>query len=195
MRYGKALFFVIILSFILALVFNTVTYADFPKSISIIRNEQVVNNFFPIAAGFELVGSVSTSMSGTIQFTSQVNPANIINVPVQYATGGWTTQVNLSDVGTYNILETYSLTASIALPGITPATVTETRASSYNNTSAGNKTINMTSSLSGFGLSLPPGKFAAVSIVPPSIEPGGSISATLRATQNIAVGDVIKSIL
>jgi hypothetical protein len=189
MRYGKALFFVIILSLIFTLVFNTIIYADFPKSISIIRNEQVVNNFFPIPIGFELAGSVSTSMSGTIKLTSP--SSNVQNIPVQYTAGGWTTQANLSEVGTYSILETYSLTASIALPGITPETITETRVSSYNNTSAGNKTINMTSSVSGFGMSLPPGKFSVVSIVPPSIEPGGAVSATFRATQPIAFGDVI----
>lgn len=185
MRYGKALFLVIIVF----LVFNAFVYADFPKNISITRNEEVKNTIFPIPQGFEIVISASTSMSGTIKFTS---PTNVVqNVPVQYTAGGWSTQVNLTEVGTYSILETYNLTASISFPGITPETVTETRSSTYNNTSAGNKTISMTSTVSGFAMSLPPGKFAVISITPSSIQPGQSISATLRSTEAIDLGEVI----
>ncbi|HGE71975.1 TPA: hypothetical protein ENX78_14145, partial [Candidatus Poribacteria bacterium] len=185
MRYGKALFLVIIVF----LVFNAFVYADFPKTISITRNEEVKNTIFPIPQGFEIVISASTSMSGTIKFTS---PTNVVqNVPVQYTAGGWSTQVNLTEVGTYSILETYNLTASISFPGITPETVTETRSSTYNNTSAGNKTISMTSTVSGFAMSLPPGKFAVISITPSSIQPGQSISATLRSTEAIDLGEVI----
>jgi hypothetical protein len=172
---------VILIGFII----STFAYADFPLPISISRGAQVTP--FALPANLELSLSVSTSISGTISLKS---PSNITqNITIQYTPGsGFTTQVNLTEIGIYTIQEDYNVTASVALLGMNE-TIPGSRTSTYNNASIGSKTLKITqSTLSGFSMNLPPGKIIVLSITPSSVETGLPVNVNIRVTQAIPAG-------
>ncbi len=162
---------------IFLLIFSMGIYADFPQTISVSRGKQVTP--IPLQGGMELTVSVSSSMSGTIKITKP-SGGTPQSISVQYSQGGFSTQYNFSEVGTYSIQENYTLTANAALLGISES-FSGTRTRTYNITSTGNGILKVSSSsISGFSMSLPPGNISVVSINPSSIEPGQSVDVRLR---------------
>lgn len=177
--------FVVLITIILIVLSSALAYANFPQPISISRGAQVTT--FALPANLELSISVATSISGTISIKSPSNATQ--NITLQYAVGnGFTTQVNLTEIGTYTIQENYSLRTTAALISL-DETTQGSRTSTYNNTSAGSKTLKITNStISGFSISMPPGKISVLSITPASIEAGQSVNANIKVNQAIAAG-------
>ncbi len=159
------------------LVFSISIYADFPQSISISRGKQVTP--IPLQGGMELTITVSSSMSGSLRITKP-SGGTPQSISVQYSQGGFSTQYNFGEVGTYSIQESYTLTANAALLGISES-FSGTRTRTYNNTSVGAGILRVSSSsVSGFSMSLPPGNLSVLSINPSSVEPGQSVNVRLR---------------
>ncbi|MDQ1317090.1 MAG: hypothetical protein QG588_741, partial [Candidatus Poribacteria bacterium] len=181
-------YILIILSVIIVLTLNCFLYADFPQAVNISKG-QIPTSPIPLNAGFEMSAGASTSMSGTITATSPAGSPQ--SVPVSYTVGsGMSAQFTMNETGNYTIQESYTLNVSVPLFASVP--VSGSRSLPYYNAAPGIKTLKIAkSTFSGYSMSQPPGNVSVQSITPSSIEPGQSISISLKVTQNIAAGGVI----
>ncbi|MEM4218310.1 MAG: hypothetical protein QXZ09_09845, partial [Candidatus Methanomethylicaceae archaeon] len=186
-RFYLPLYFTVLLPL---LIFQLYANADFPQKISINQGRQTAP--LDIPGNLEVNISVSFSMSGTIKL---INPIGEVERSISfsnYTPGGFITQINMNQVGTYTIDESYKLTASSALLGMSHESY-GTRSMTYNNSKSGLKNVKIaSSSVGGFSVSLPPGNVSVLSITPSSVEPGESVSVRVKVKEGgIPAGGVI----
>lgn len=186
--------FVILFALLIAVMVSVPVYGDDPPwPISY----EPPSSLFPIMAVVDvkegvIIGpfAVSSSMAGTVTLTSPSGQTQTLSVKL--GNDGFSGDVNLTELGTYQIQENYTLTIELSFSSIPlrSQSFSKTHEWSYKNQTAGIKTFNVTSSLSNFSADIQ-GYLEIYSVEPSIVEPGGeSVTFMLRSLADVKKDDL-----
>ena len=138
----------------------------------------------------------SADMTGTVTMISPTGKSQNLNI--RMGDDGYSSDVNLDEVGNYAMEENYKLTVEVSFLSvlIRTETFTKTHKWNYNNTTAGIKTFSVISNLSDFSSDVEGNiEVYMPSLSVPSIEPGSeeTVSVMIKALDDVKKDEILAS--